>query len=109
MLLKVHGGDFTKGDGWFYPGGLVLRDRNGKPESIPLPRVQAADHASEISLTMFGGGETLRADFERAMIEGDTAERRLFIAIFADGRLLLASTDQRSFEEICAPRQPETR
>jgi hypothetical protein len=102
--LMVHGGDFAKGDGWFYPGGrFVLRDKNGWPESILLARVEAADHASEVSLALFGGGESLRADFECAMSEGKTRER-MFIACFDDGRLLLASTDRTSFEEICASR-----
>jgi len=47
--LMVHGGDFAKGgDGWFYPGGrFVLRDTNGRPESLPLARLEAADQASE--------------------------------------------------------------
>ncbi len=105
--LMVHGGDFAKGDGWFYPGGrFVLRDKNGKPESIPLTRVEVADHASKVSLRIFGADESLRSDFENATVE---SEWRMFLACFDDGRLLLASTDQRSFAEICAPRQPETR
>jgi hypothetical protein len=49
-------------------------------------------------------GESLRADFECAMSEGKTGER-MFIACFDDGRLLLASTDRTSFEEICAARE----
>jgi len=102
--IEVHGGDFAKGPGWFYPGGsFVMRAKNGRPESIPLSRLEAADHASEISLQIFGAGEALRMDFERAT-GSEAAGRRLFIAIFADGRLLLASTDQASFEEICTPR-----
>src|SRR6266849_4547007 len=46
--LMVHGGDFAKGDGWFYPRGrFVLRDKNGKPEPLPLARLEVADQASE--------------------------------------------------------------
>ena len=58
------------------------------------------DHASEISLQILGAGEAVRIDFERAA-ESEAAGRRLFSALFADGRLLLASTDQTSFEQIC--------
>jgi hypothetical protein len=36
--------------------------------------VEAADHASEVSLALFAGGESLRADFECAMSEGKTRE-----------------------------------
>ena len=105
--LVVHGGDFTKGDGWFYQGGgFVLHDKNKKPESIPLARVEMADHASKTSLRIFKNDESLRSDFESATVE---AEWRMFLACLDDGRLLLASTDQKSFEEICAPRQPEVR
>jgi hypothetical protein len=65
--LKIHGGDFAKGDGWFYPGvRIVLRDKNGKPESIPLKDLEVADHASEASLRIFGGDEVLIGELERA-------------------------------------------
>jgi len=99
--IEVHGGDFAKGVGWFYPGGsFVMRAKNGRPESIPLSRLEAADHASQISLRIFGAGEALRMDFEHAT-ESVAAGHSLFIAIFADGRLLLASIEQTSFEQIC--------
>lgn len=102
--IEVHGGDFAKGVGWFYRGSsFVLRDKNGRPESTPLARLAVADHASEISLQIFGAGEALRMDFERAT-ESVAAGHRLFIAAFADGRLLLAAADQATFEEICTPR-----
>jgi hypothetical protein len=100
--LRIQGGDFTRGEGWFYPvGGFVLRGEHNRPQSIPLSQLEAVDHASEISLTTFGADETLRTDYERARTEGAAGEQ-IFIAIFNDGRLLLASTDQKSFEEICA-------
>ena len=101
--FEVHGGDFAKGTGWFYPGrSFVLRDKHGRPEGIPFSRLEAADQASEISLQIFGAGEALRMDFEHA-IESVAAGHRLFIAAFADGRLLLASTEQTSFEQIRKP------
>jgi hypothetical protein len=107
--LTVHGGDFRRGDGWFYPGGtLVLRNSDGKPESISLAGVEIAGQASGASLRIYGGDEVLHADFEQAKSESETG-KRIFIACLADGRLLLASTDQESFEEICTPRQLEAR
>jgi|SRR5712691_74020 len=99
--IDVHGGDFTKGVGAFHTGGgFTLRDRDGKSETIPLCRLRIADHASEVSLQIFGAGDAVRADFQCAA-ESEAAGRRAFIALFADGRLLLASTDQTSFEQIC--------
>ena len=102
--IDILGGDFAKGTGAFHTGaGFMLHDHDGKSETIPLCRLEVADHASEVSLQIFGAGDALRADFQ-CVAESEAAGRRVFIAIFADGRLLLASTDQRSFEEICAPR-----
>ena len=70
--LTVHGGDFRRGDGWFYPGGqLVLRNDDGKSESIPLARVEIAEQASKASLRIYGGDEVLHADFERAITESE--------------------------------------
>jgi hypothetical protein len=101
--LTVHGGDFKKGEGWFYPGGrFVLDDEEGTQHSIPLVEIEAAEHASEASLRAFG----CDADFEHAKAECE-AEAQMFIACFDDGRLLLASTDQQSFEEICAASKSE--
>jgi hypothetical protein len=103
--IDVHGGDFVKGVGAFHAGsGFVLCDHDGKSESIPLSRLEVADHASEVSLQIYGGGDAMRADLEHVTSESETVGQRVFIAIFADGRLLLASADQTSFEEICAPR-----
>jgi hypothetical protein len=103
--IDVHGGDFAKGIGAFHArGGFVLRDSDGEVDTIPLSRLEAADHASEISLQIFGAGEALRMDFERAT-KSVAAGHRLFIAVFADGRLLLASADQAAFEQICGARR----
>jgi hypothetical protein len=96
--LTVHGGDFKKGDGWFYPSGsFLLNNKEDKPEPIPLTNVEAAERASDSALRFFTGGESLHADFERSKVH-----KWAFIACFDDGRLLFASTDQDSFEQICA-------
>ena len=109
--IDVLGGDFAKGIAAFHRGsGFLLRDKDGKADTIPLCRLQWADHASEVSLEVFGAFE-LRADLAAA--ESESQGRRVFIAIFVDGRLLLASTDETSFQEICKPRgcdgTPESR
>jgi hypothetical protein len=101
--LTVHGGDFTKGNGYFYSGKrFLLRDRNGQPETNPLVRIEACDLASELTLDIFECDDALRADLKHAT----GVRERIFIAYFDDGRHLLASTDQRSFEQICGPRSP---
>jgi hypothetical protein len=100
--IDVHGGDFPKGGGSFHTSsGFLLIDRDGKPETIPLSQLGIADHASEISLAIVGASASTRAQFERAAA---APGQRMFIAVFADGRQLLASTDPKTFEEICAPR-----
>jgi hypothetical protein len=104
--LTIHGGDFKKGDGWFYSGSrFVLHDVHGRPQSIPLVQIEAAERASESSLRIFGCDESLLSNFEQAKAERKAGEQ-MFIACFDDGRLLLASTDQQSVEEVCAA-QPE--
>ena len=105
--IDIHGGDFAKGLGWFYAdNGFVLRDKDGKPASIPLARLEAADQASEASLRIFGVSDSMRADFGDATAQAEPIGWRVFIAIFADGRLLLASTDQSTFNQTCGPSRP---
>jgi hypothetical protein len=100
--ITVRGGDFAKGPGWFYSGGhFELHDRKAKPEAVPLACVVAAYLATEIVLSLFGADEALRADFERADKDASNGDKMLFLASFDDGRLLLASTDLRSFKLIC--------
>jgi hypothetical protein len=100
--ITVRGGDFAKGAAWFYSGGhFELHDRKAKPEAVPLACVVAAYLATEIVLSLFGADEALRADFERADKDASNGDKMLFLASFDDGRLLLASTDLRSFKLIC--------
>jgi hypothetical protein len=108
VKLTVHGGDFKKDDGWFYPGGhFLLLNKDGKAESIPLASIEAAEPATETLLRVFGGDESLRADFQRGTTTCNVNEQ-MFIACFDDGRLLLASTDQESIKQICAAGEPES-
>jgi hypothetical protein len=99
--LAIHGGDFGKGDRWFYSSyGFVLRGKSGKPESIPLNRLEFTDQASRATVMAYGGDAALVADLEHV----PTDDRLTFIARFVDGRLLLASTDPKSYGEILAAR-----
>jgi hypothetical protein len=101
--LKIHGGDFAKGDGWFYQSsGFVLRDKKGKSEPIPPKALAVADHASQKSIRAIGGNETLVGELERAPVGDKAGAQQIFVACFGDGRLLLASTDPKSYRKICA-------
>jgi hypothetical protein len=105
--LTVHGGDFKKGSGWFYPGEhFSLYDKTGQLESIPLARIEASDRASASTLEIFECDESVCADFEKARLEIELSDR-MFIASFDDGRFLLASTDQNSFRQICPTLHPD--
>ena len=98
--LTIHGEDFARGDGWYYsPGCFVLLDKNGRPESIPLAEVLAVDHATESALWEFGASVPVVSELVPVL---DVSTEPTFVAIFRDGRLLVASTDVKSFEEIYA-------
>jgi hypothetical protein len=94
--LRIHGGDFATGDGWYYSADrFALRDKNGRPEILPLSDVLAVDSASKSSMQEFGVSESLVGE-----LAPDTNNQRTFVIIFQDGRLLVASTDVKSFGEI---------
>lgn len=104
--LTIYGGDFAKGDGWFYPArGFMFPTKSGRPELISLRNLVAADLASEVSIKLLGGGEALIRELERVPASDRTAAQRTFIAYFGDGRLLLASTEVKAAEEICGMRR----
>jgi hypothetical protein len=97
--ITVHGGDFTKGVGGFHANGFTLLDQHGIAVAMPLGQLTTAQPATAIALSVFGAGARLWRDFERAR-KSIAAGHYLFIAKFADRRLLLASTDQVTFEQI---------
>jgi hypothetical protein len=101
--ITVHGGDFTKGVGGFHANGFTLLDQHGIAVAMPLGQLTTAEPATVLALSVFGAGLRLWRDFERAR-KSIAAGHYLFIAKFADGRLLLASADQAAFEKICTPR-----
>lgn len=55
--IKVHGGDFLKGDGQLSFGSLVLRTpaHNVAGEAIPLSRLSLVDIATEANVKRLGG------------------------------------------------------
>lgn len=100
--IVVHGGDFPQSAGaWQSDLGFYLIDVTGAPETIPPDQLTMADHASEITLGIAGASAATRAQFEQATVPPGHV---MFVAVFGDGRMLLASTDQQTFECICAPR-----
>lgn len=97
--LEVISGDFVKGVGVFHRGnGFMLWEAPGKVAILPLCRLELVDHASDSSLQLLSATDEMRADFQGAI---EAEGQRIFIAKFADGRILLAEADQKSFEEIC--------
>jgi hypothetical protein len=97
--LVIYGGDFSKGDGWFYSGrSFVLRNKSGKPETIPLSSLEVTNQASRATVMAYGDDTALVADLQRVA----TGDPLTFIARFVDGRLLMASTDPKSYGEILA-------
>jgi hypothetical protein len=96
--LKIYGGNFAKGRAWFTPrAGFVLRDKDGKQESISVEALAVAGRATEESILALGGDEALVDELERVPPSDKIGGQRVFIASFDDGRLLLASASLRSY------------
>jgi hypothetical protein len=105
--VKVHGADFTMGRAWFHPGtGIVLRNKSGKRESIPIEDLVVEEEATAESIRSLGGDEAMVDELERVAPSDRTSGQRLFIVSFDDGRLLLASARLRSYKEICIACRP---
>jgi hypothetical protein len=99
--LVIYGGDFSKGDGWFYSGrSFVLRNKSGKPETIPLSSLEVTNQASRATVMAYGGDTALVAGLQRVAPDDPLT----FIAQFVDGQLLMASTDPKSHGEILVAR-----
>jgi hypothetical protein len=107
--IKIHGGDFT-GECWFAPGeGLILHDREGKLQRlVSLERIAVADSATEeTTIRTLGADDALVRVLKRVPAEEKIGPRYSFIAKFHDGRLLLASADLATYNEICGGRRLE--
>jgi hypothetical protein len=107
--ITVHSGDYAQGRAWFYPSprgkshgfGFVVRYHYGQLRRIPVEDIGAAELATVEAIRTLGGDEAMvdalaqLSDYERA---------GTFVALFADGTLLLASADPETCWRICAGR-----
>lgn len=111
--IKVHAGDFRKGDGSLFLGQLVLptdeRPFGGEP--IALTEIDTVDVASEESVKRIGGTVGWGAagavvlgpvGLLAGLLLGGRGKDVTFVARFKDGRKLLATTDSKAYGEIKA-------
>lgn len=111
--IKVHGGDFNKGDSSFFYGNLRL-NTPAHPimgESIPKSQLQVVEMASEENVKKIGGavGWGIAAGLLfgpvgllAGLLAGGRRKQVTFVAVFKDGRKLLATTDNKTYTELMA-------
>ncbi|HEX5340354.1 MAG TPA: hypothetical protein VFX47_05695 [Gammaproteobacteria bacterium] len=111
--VKVHAGDFLKGDGQISFGSLVLKTKEHSwvGESIPFSALETVDVASEESVKKIGGtvgwgaaGAVILGPVGllAGLLLGGKKKEVTFVAKFKDGRKLLATTDSKSFTKLQA-------
>jgi hypothetical protein len=111
--ITVHAGDFSKGEGQFSFGSLVLKSSaHAWPgEVIPLSQLESVELASEESVKKLGG--TLGWGAAGALVLGPVGllaglllggkkKEVTFVARFKDGRKLMATTDNGTFTKLRA-------
>lgn|SRR5690625_3429556 len=111
--IKVHAGDFRKGDGALHFGILVLPTEE-KPiagEGIKLSELEEVEVASEESVKRLGGtigwgvaGAVILGPVGllAGLLAGGRKKEVTFVAKFKDGRKLLATTDSKTFTAMKA-------
>jgi hypothetical protein len=108
-IITVHGGDYARGRAWFYPSprdnshgfGFVVRHHNRQLRRIPIEDIGGAEPATVEAIRTLGGDEAM----VEALAQLSDGERAgAFVALFADGSLLLASADPETCWRICAGR-----
>jgi hypothetical protein len=105
--IVIHAGDYARGAAWFYAAhygegtgfGFVVRKHNNRPHRIPLEAVAAAEPASVEWIRRLGGSERMVATLERLP---DRERASTFVVLFADGTMMLATTDMETCWRICA-------
>jgi hypothetical protein len=111
--IKVHAGDFLKGEGQLSFGSLVLKTQ-AHPwvgETISLASLEMVDTASEENVKKVGGtigwgaaGAVLLGPVGllAGLLLGGRKKEVTFVARFKDGRKLLATTDSGTYTKIRA-------
>ena len=111
--VKIHAGDFLKGDGVYSFGSLVLRTKEHSfvGESIRVTRLEKVEIATEESVKKIGGtigwGVTGAVIFGpvgllAGLLLGGKKKEVTFVAKLRDGRKLLATTDSKIFTKLQA-------
>ena len=111
--IKVHAGDFLKGDSQYSFGSFVLRTKEHSfaGEAIPVTFLETVEIATEESVKKIGG--TIGWGVAGAVILGPVGllaglllggrrKEVAFVAKFKDGRKLLATTDSKTFTKLQA-------
>lgn len=111
--LKIHAGDWSKGDGSVVSGAFAL-PKGGfsfMPELVPFTQLAELDEASEDSVTRIGGAVGWGAlgavalgpvGLLAGLLLGGRGKDVTFVARFKDGRKLLATTDSKAFTSMRA-------
>lgn len=111
--VRIHAGDFLKGNGQYSFGSLVLRTQGQKfiGESIPISELAEVDVATEDTVKKLGGtvGWGLAGAVAlgpvgllAGLLLGGKKKEITFVARFKDGRKLLATTDNKTFTKLKA-------
>lgn len=111
--IKVHAGDFLKGEGTCYFNTLNLKTKEHPwgGESISINELETVDIASEESVKKMAGSIGWGAVGALALgplgllagvLAGGNKKEVTFMAKFKDGRKLLASTDNKTFIKLQA-------
>ncbi len=111
--IKVHAGDFLEGVGTLSFGVLNLKTKEKKfsGENILLTQLKSVELATEENVKKVGGtigwgvaGALILgpAGLLAGLLMGGRSKEVTFIAVFKDGRKLLATTDNKSFTRLQA-------
>ena len=112
-MVKVHAGDFLKGDSQYSFGSLVLRTKEHSflGETIPATNLETVEVATEESVKRIGGtigwgvaGAVILGPIGllAGLLLGGKKKEITFVAKFKDGRKLLATTDSKTFTKLQA-------
>jgi len=111
--IKIHAGDFLKGDSTYFFGQLSLRteEHSFTGEKIPDTELESVDIATEESIKKLGGtlgwgaaGAVLLGPVGllAGLLLGGRKKEVTFVARLKDGRRMLATTDSKTFTRLQA-------